>query len=139
MAGHGLGYLVVDARIVGGMMRQSEANGAYPRHEVELEHAFRCMTDEGRHDDEQPVLGGRGLAEVADKGDVLGQGALQIVGTLVANFQEQGRRLVVYEGKDAVVHIAAIAGNGPSETLFQHVERPQPHVVALGRDDGRGS
>ena len=76
--------------------------------------------------------------DVVNDGDMTGLGGFQIVGTLVANIHQQGRRLTVDKSKDAVVHVVDIAGNGPVEALLQGVERPQSCIVTLGGDDLMG-
>ena len=54
----------------------------------------------------------------------------QIVRSLVASLYEQSRRLTVYEGEDALVHVLTV-GQLPSEAFGQRVERPEACIVAL--------
>ena len=65
-----------------------------------------------------------------------GQRLFQVVGTRVACLQQQGCRLAVDEGEDAVVQVVDVAGYGPAKALLKGVERPQSGVVALCGDDG---
>ena len=121
------------------MMGESEADGPYHRHKMEFEHPCRGVADEGRDDDQQFIHLRVGLADVVDYGDVAGQGLLQIVRTFVVGFEQQGCRLLVDEGDNAVVYIVDVTRYGPTKTLLEGVERPESCIVALGRDDGLGT
>ena len=122
--GEGLVDLVVDILVVIRLMSQSEADGSHHRYEVEFEHAVRCRAVERRDDDQQFVFVGIGFADIVDDGDVFGFGGLEIVGTLVACLEQQGCRLTVDEGVDAVLHVVDVGSHGPVESVAEGVECP---------------
>ena len=64
---------------------------------------------------------------------MVGQGALQEVGTCVADIHEQCSGLAIHESADARVDIVK-PHHIPVELLVQRVERPQSGIVALGGD-----
>ena len=132
-------YLVVDAFVIVGMLSQAKPDGAHHGYEVKFQHAVGGTAVEGRHDDQQLVFPWVGLADVVDDGDMVRPGSLQIVRTLVAGLQQESRRFLVDKGKDAIVHVVHVAGDGPVEALAQGVECPQSGIVALGGNHFAGS
>ena len=105
-------------------MRQAKAYRSNHRHEMQLQHAIGRRAIVGRHDNQQFVFTGVGLADVVDDGNVVGLRRFQIVSTLVTGLQQQGCGFAIDERKNAVVHILNIAGDGPVEALLKSVERP---------------
>ena len=116
------------------MMGESKAQSSYHWHEMQLEHTVWYTEVVGRHQNDQLKLLGVYLFEAFDDGDMFGQGLLQIVSTLVADFHQQGSRFAIDESKDTFIHIV-IAGDGPVESFSKRVECPKSHEVALGGDD----
>ena len=100
---------------------------------MQFEDTIRRTKIVRRHQNDKTVFLGVHLFEAFDNSDVFRQCLLQIVRSLVADFHQQGSRLTIDEGIDALVHVV-VTGNGPIESLSKRVECPQSGIVALGGD-----
>ena len=122
-----------DVLVVGWMTSQTKSQYAYLWHIAHLEYAWWGVDDVGRHLDKQSESFGGNLIYAVDDGDMVGQGALQEVGTCIADIHEQCSGLAIHESADARVDIVK-PHHIPVELLVQRVECPQTGIVALCSD-----
>ena len=121
---HGRLHLDEEILVVLRMMSQSESHCHHSRHIVHAEHPLGYFMSEGRYANQQLVFLWVGLFDVLDDGHVVGFRSLQIVGTLVAYLQQQGRRLTFHESKDTLVQISVFDGIVPAEALLKIINCP---------------